>query len=177
MSLEFSVRPALPEDLPAVAYIEEVTVRKTYERADIGPTQADFDHWTWGADLSGHYLGDFVHSTHDAMWVAEAKLRCLAMIVGFAAVSPSVSSRYATLQKLYVHPGMQGRGVGATLLTQAEQFAAIYNGGMVLETVAYSKAPKFYTDHDYRHDGTFTESLPNTTATMEIARYRKDFLT
>jgi GNAT superfamily N-acetyltransferase len=55
---------------------------------------------------------------HDEVWVADEDGR----LVGFLGIEQSTNlDGAAVLEKLYVEPGEQGRGIGATLLDKAKE--------------------------------------------------------
>lgn len=61
-------------------------------------------------------IADDLFARHEEVWLAEEDGRLL----GFLAIRHSDNNDWETLEKLYVDPSEQGRGVGAVLLDQAK---------------------------------------------------------
>jgi GNAT superfamily N-acetyltransferase len=62
-------------------------------------------------------IADEMLTWHDEVWLAESERRPL----GFLAIRRSRSHGWETLEKLYVDPPEQGRGVGTVLLDKAKE--------------------------------------------------------
>lgn len=81
---------------------------------------------------------------HEDIWVADDDGR----VVGFLAIEYSRTMRGETLEKLYVEPDEQGRGVGTALLEQAK---ALRPGGLHLWVFQKNTgARRFYERHGFR---------------------------
>jgi ribosomal protein S18 acetylase RimI-like enzyme len=120
-----AVRRAVPADAPAVA--------ETFTAAFAGLTYLPKLHT---ADEDRAYFGRVV-AEHE-VWVAEQDGR----IVGFAALSDEV------LEHIYVHPDLQGRGIGSALLDVAKDRRP---GGFGLWVFQQNTgARRFYERHGLR---------------------------
>jgi GNAT superfamily N-acetyltransferase len=81
---------------------------------------------------------------HEEVWVAEERGRPL----GFLAIRHSRTSGWDVLEKLYVEPDEQNRGVGAALLDQAK---ALRPEGLQLWVFQKNEgARRFYERHEFR---------------------------
>jgi ribosomal protein S18 acetylase RimI-like enzyme len=120
-----AVRRAVPADAPAVA--------ETFTAAFAGLTYLPKLHT---ADEDRAYFGRVV-AEHE-VWVAEQDGR----ILGFAALSDDV------LEHIYVHPDLQGRGIGSALLDLAKERRP---GGFGLWVFQQNTgARRFYERHGLR---------------------------
>jgi ribosomal protein S18 acetylase RimI-like enzyme len=120
-----AVRRAVPADAPAVA--------EAFTAAFAGLTYLPKLHT---ADEDRAYFGRVV-AEHE-VWVAEQDGR----IVGFAALSEEV------LEHIYVHPDLQGRGIGSALLDVAKERRP---GGFGLWVFQQNTgARRFYERHGLR---------------------------
>jgi ribosomal protein S18 acetylase RimI-like enzyme len=81
---------------------------------------------------------------HEEVWLAEEARRPL----GFLAIRRSRRHGWEVLEKLYVDPEAQNRGVGTALLEQAK---ALRPGGLVLWVFQQNTgARRFYERHGFR---------------------------
>ncbi len=81
---------------------------------------------------------------HEEVWLAEEARRPL----GFLAIRRSRRHGWEVLEKLYVDPEAQNRGVGTALLGQAK---ALRPGGLVLWVFQQNTgARRFYERHGFR---------------------------
>jgi ribosomal protein S18 acetylase RimI-like enzyme len=81
---------------------------------------------------------------HEEVWLAEEARRPL----GFLAIRRSRRHDWEVLEKLYVDPEAQNRGVGTALLEQAK---ALRPGGLVLWVFQQNTgARRFYERHGFR---------------------------
>jgi GNAT superfamily N-acetyltransferase len=119
------LRRAGPEDALAVA---EVFIAARAEQTFI-PTVHTPDEDRW-------FFREVAVATQE-VWVAEED----GQVVGFAALGPDL------LGHLYVHPRVQGRGVGAALLAKAKEARP---GGFTLWTHQPNlSARRFYERHGF----------------------------
>jgi GNAT superfamily N-acetyltransferase len=80
---------------------------------------------------------------HEEIWVAEGRGR----VLGFLAIRRSRKNGWETLEKLYVEPDEQNRGVGAALLDKAKELRP---GGLVLWVFQKNTgARRFYERHGF----------------------------
>jgi GNAT superfamily N-acetyltransferase len=88
-------------------------------------------------------IADDLAARHEEIWVAEEEGRLL----GFLAIRRSVNHGWETLEKLYVEPGEQNRGVGTALLDQAK---ALRPEGLHLWVFQKNTAARrFYERHGF----------------------------
>lgn len=89
-------------------------------------------------------IADDIGERHEEIWVAEEDGRLL----GFLAIRHSVNDDWETLEKLYVEPGDQNRGVGTALLDQAK---ALRPEGLHLWVFQKNAGGRrFYERHGFR---------------------------
>ena len=89
-------------------------------------------------------IADQLFEWHDDVWLAEEDGRAL----GFLALRRSRTDGWETLEKLYVDPTDQGRGVGTALLDQAK---ALRPDGLHLWVFQKNEgARRFYERHGFR---------------------------
>ena len=89
-------------------------------------------------------IADDIAERHEEVWVAEEGGRLL----GFLAIRCSVTHGWETLEKLYVEPGDQSRGVGTALLDRAK---ALRPDGLHLWVFQKNAgAIRFYERHGFR---------------------------
>ena len=89
-------------------------------------------------------IADDIAGRHQEVWAAEEDRRLL----GFFAIRHSVNHDWETLEKLYVEPGDQNRGVGTALLDQAK---ALRPSGLCLWVFQKNTgAIRFYERHGFR---------------------------
>ena len=116
---QFHVRPLNAEDIASVSALARVVWQSTYP-ALISQAQID-------AMLADRYSMPRIHAqlkdpTH-GWWGAHQNLT----LVGFA--HALLDPTDCKLDKLYVHPDTQGRGVGRTLLLSVQQWARRQHAG------------------------------------------------
>jgi GNAT superfamily N-acetyltransferase len=126
------VRPARPEESEALA---RILMRSRNHGMDYVPRVPE--------EHLGRIAGDmFVY--HDEVWLAEREGRP----VGFLALRRSRAQGWETLEKLYVDPPEQGRGVGAVLLDKAKELRP---DGLHLWVFQKNEgARRFYERHGFR---------------------------
>ncbi|HYZ19497.1 MAG TPA: GNAT family N-acetyltransferase [Gaiellaceae bacterium] len=89
-------------------------------------------------------IADDIIARHEEVWVAEEDGRLL----GFVAIRRSRRNGWEVVEKLYVDPEAQNRGVGSALLDQAK---ALRPGGLVLWVFQENTgARRFYERHGFR---------------------------
>jgi [ribosomal protein S18]-alanine N-acetyltransferase len=125
---ELRLRPAHPDDLPALAQLDSDT----------------FDS-LWHMDAKGLWQLFFTYRVQVALWQDE--------LVGYAAVA--VNGAEAQLARLAVHPHWQGRGIGRHLLTDALHYAQMQEATeMALNTQASNlHAQALYRQFGFRSTG------------------------
>jgi GNAT superfamily N-acetyltransferase len=126
------VRPARPEESEALA---RILVRSRNDGMPYVPPVPE--------EHVDRIAGDmFVF--HDEVWVAERDGRLL----GFLALRRSRTEGWETLEKLYVDPADQGRGVGTVLLDKARELRP---GGLHLWVFQKNEgARRFYERHGFK---------------------------
>ncbi|HMJ00175.1 MAG TPA: GNAT family N-acetyltransferase [Gaiellaceae bacterium] len=81
---------------------------------------------------------------HDELWLAEEEGR----ILGFVSIDHSQSDGWEVLERLFVEPDVQNRGIGTALLEQAK---ALRPDGLVLWLFQKNTgAIRFYERHGFR---------------------------
>jgi GNAT superfamily N-acetyltransferase len=98
------VRPARPE--------EKVALARLFVRARNG-----MEYVPPVPEEHVPLIADEIVERHEEIWVAEEDARLL----GFLAIRHSVTQDWETLEKLYVEPDEQGRGIGTALLDKAKE--------------------------------------------------------
>jgi GNAT superfamily N-acetyltransferase len=98
------VRPARPE--------EKVALARLFVRARNG-----MEYVPPVPEEHVPLIADEIVERHEEIWVAEEDARLL----GFLAIRHSVTQDWETLEKLYVEPDEQGRGIGTALLDMAKE--------------------------------------------------------
>jgi GNAT superfamily N-acetyltransferase len=89
-------------------------------------------------------IADDIAERHQEIWVAEEEGKLL----GFLAIRHSDKHDWETLEKLYVEPGEQNRGVGTALLDEAK---ALRPAGLCLWVFQKNEgARRFYERHGFR---------------------------
>ena len=125
------VRPARVEEKDALA--------RLIQRSRAG--------WTFVPPVPDQALSriaEDIFERHEEVWLAEEDGRPL----GFLAVRSSRSERSEVLEKLYVEPDAQNRGVGTALLDKAK---ALRPDGLVLWVFQRNEgARRFYERHGFR---------------------------
>jgi GNAT superfamily N-acetyltransferase len=79
---------------------------------------------------------------HEEVWVAEADGRLL----GFLGIEQSTNLGAPVLEKLYVDPAEQNRGVGSALLAKAKELRP---GGLYLWVFQKNPARRLYERHGF----------------------------
>jgi len=125
------LRPARPEEKDVLA--------RLFQRARNG--------WTFVPPVPDETLPRIaadLFERHEEVWLAEEDGRPL----GFLAIRRSQQNGREVLEKLYVEPEAQNRGVGAALLDQAK---ALRPEGFVLWVFQKNEgARRFYERHGFR---------------------------
>jgi ribosomal protein S18 acetylase RimI-like enzyme len=102
--------------------------------------------WSFVPPVPDHALPQIADGTferHEEVWLAEEDGRML----GFLAIRRSRTEGWEVLEKLYVDPEAQNRGVGTALLDQAK---ALRPGGFVLWVFQKNTgAIRFYERHGF----------------------------
>jgi GNAT superfamily N-acetyltransferase len=124
------IRPASAEEMDALAQLYARTQRcMTYL-----PPMPD-EHVPLVAEMIARC---------DEIWLAEAEGR----ILGFLAIDHSWRDGWEVLERLYVEPSEQGRGIGTALLDKAK---ALRPDGLVLWVFQKNTgARRFYERHGFR---------------------------
>jgi ribosomal protein S18 acetylase RimI-like enzyme len=89
-------------------------------------------------------IAEDIADRHDEVWLAEEEKRLL----GFLAIRRSHTNGWETLEKLYVEPGEQGRGVGSALLEKAKELRP--DGLHLWVFQKNTGAIRFYERHGFR---------------------------
>jgi ribosomal protein S18 acetylase RimI-like enzyme len=89
-------------------------------------------------------IADEIFQRNEEVWLAEENGRA----VGFLAIRRSRSQGWEVLERLYVEPEAQNRGIGAALLEQAKRLRP---GGLYLWVFQRNAgARRFYERHGFR---------------------------
>ena len=124
------LRPARVEEKDALACL--------FQRSRAG--------WTFVPpvpDQALPYIADGIFERHEEVWLAEEDGRTL----GFLAIRRSRTEGWEVLEKLYVEPEAQNRGVGTALLDKAKQLRP---DGLYLWVFQRNEgARRFYERHGF----------------------------
>jgi ribosomal protein S18 acetylase RimI-like enzyme len=124
------LRPARPDEKDALA--------RLFQRAR--------DGWTFVSPVPDEVLpkiADDLFERHEEVWLAEEG----DVLLGFLAIRRSRRNGWEVLEKLYVDPEAQSRGVGTALLDQAK---ALRPEGFVLWVFQKNEAARrFYERHGF----------------------------
>jgi ribosomal protein S18 acetylase RimI-like enzyme len=105
------------------------------------------DGWDFVPRVPDHVLpriADDLFARHEEVWVAEEDGRLL----GFVAIRRSRRNGWEVVEKIYVDPVAQNRGIGSALLDQAK---ALRPDGLVLWVFQENTgARRFYERHGFR---------------------------
>lgn len=137
MSDALVIRTADQDDISTIGYLAHEVWPKTYH--DILATrQMDYMlHLFYSPDALEHQITTQNHR----FIIAEIDLEA----VGFASYS-QVQGATWKLHKLYVLPGLQGKGVGRALVDMVEEEVRTHNGAhLILNVNKQNKAIRFYT--------------------------------
>jgi ribosomal protein S18 acetylase RimI-like enzyme len=125
------LRPARPDEKGKLA--------RLFQRAR--------DGWTFVPPVPDGALGKIaadIFERHEEVWLAEEQGRTL----GFMAMQRSRQDGWDVLEKLYVDPDSQNRGIGTALLDQAK---TLRPEGFVLWVFQRNEgARRFYERHGFR---------------------------
>jgi putative acetyltransferase len=151
------LRPYLPADAPLLAEIFRASVT---ELTGEDYTAAQQEAWAAAADDEGAFAARLGKELTLVATIGGAP-------VGFAALNA------ATIDMLYVHPAVAGRGVGAMLCEALEKLAA-GRGVAKLTADASDNALGFFTHRGYEAQRRNTvprggEWFANTTVTKQLA--------
>jgi GNAT superfamily N-acetyltransferase len=114
--LQIEIAPAQESDLPGIAELAEIIWQANY-RGIISEPQIRFMlDWMYALET----LRDEVRSRG----VRFERLLVRGSLAGFAAYGPTEETGVFKLHKLYVHPNLQGKGLGSRLLEHCERAAA-----------------------------------------------------
>jgi ribosomal protein S18 acetylase RimI-like enzyme len=136
MSEALVIRSADQDDISTIGYLAHKVWPLTY-REILSAEQMEYmlDLFYSPASLENQIL-----KQHHQFIIAEIELE----EVGFASFS-HVSKATWKLHKLYVLPGVQGKGVGRALLDMVEEEVRIQNGAhLILNVNKQNKAIQFY---------------------------------
>ena len=118
---------------------EKAALARLFQRSRAG--------WTFVPPVPDHALSqiaDGIFEGHEEVWLAEEDDRLL----GFLAIRRSRTEGWEVLEKLYVDPEAQNRGVGTALLDQAK---ALRPDGLVLWVFQRNEgARRFYEGHGFQ---------------------------
>ncbi len=142
MSEALVIRSADHDDIPIIGYLAHQIWPQTYSDI-LSPEQIEY---MLQLNYSPEALEDqIVHKQHRFV-IAEIDLE----EVGFASFGPVTESVWK-LHKLYVLPGLQGKGVGRALVDMVEEEVRTHNGAHLLLNVnKYNKARYFYEALGFR---------------------------
>jgi ribosomal protein S18 acetylase RimI-like enzyme len=142
----YVVRPAQPDDIPAVIQLTEL--------------------WKTDPSTTGHYVVNFPEALQRELgsyfWVAEQDNQVIGFILGCVNGDSATNFHYQILQKgedylslnqLYLHPEHRNRGVGSQLVDKL--FAAAASHGIHRHIVMsvnqdWEKTMRFYQKHGFR---------------------------
>lgn len=137
------MRPAGPDDIPLIRSIAEVAFRETY-RPILSAGQIDYMmEWMYSEESLGRQMGD----ERNVFFLYEDK--------GYVSIRPDGYRKERSvfhLEKLYVLPQYQGKGIGGKLLGEALGYARMHSGGATtveLNVNRYNPAVDFYKSHGF----------------------------
>lgn len=121
---EFEVRPATPDDAPAIRQVARETWHAAYDDV-IGPDAVDsvVDEWYGVAGLRESIQredGLFLVADRSAENELDGEVEPDGEVVGFAQGVLADEDEPAWLPRIYVHPDRWGEGVGSELLGRVE---------------------------------------------------------
>ena len=133
----FKITTAGIEDIPVIQLLVEQIWRPTYQ-AILTPEQID-------------YMIELIYNTSTLSKQISEEGHCFLLLydditpIGYAAYSTTATTNFYKLQKIYVHPGYQGKGTGR-LFIQYIIDTVKAAGGTILELNVnkYNKARFFY---------------------------------
>lgn len=133
----FKITKAGVEDIPVIQLLVEQTWRPTYQ-AILTPEQID-------------YMVELIYSTAKlSKQISEEGHQFLLLYddttpIGYAAYSTASNTNFYTLQKIYVHPGYQGKGAGKFFIQYIIDTVKAAGGTTLeLNVNKYNKARFFY---------------------------------
>jgi len=138
------ILPATEADLPAIARLAEVIWRACYPGI-ITNDQIDYM-------LARMYALDVMRDEICAQGIRYDLLFADGKPIGFASYGPTPEPGVVKLHKLYLLPGMHGRGLGSRLLRHVERKVRVGGGRRLILTVNKHNAKAIAT---YQRNGFF----------------------
>lgn len=152
------LREAGPADLDAVLSVHRDAIRSI---ATDRYTEAECEAWAAAQNDPDQYPVE-----KDTQYLAVAETAD-DRIVGFV----GLDLEDGVVETLYVHPSIQGKGIGARLLTHAETMIRAHGHDTCVVAASLNSVP-FYRRQGYRIDGE-TLSLEMTDTHLEFVRIKK----
>ncbi len=156
--MPLEVRPARPEDAPAISRIHRGSVERWYRYPQEGPPVpappeelSPVDLWRNGGpwmlpELCWRHL-TWLLGGAGYVWVGLLEGKIVGEAEAFLSREPPPLGRYLNLSVLYVHRRAQRRGVGSALVEQLLTQAATEGGDALL--IGQVEAPAFYARHGF----------------------------
>lgn len=142
MSEALVIRTADQDDIATIGYLAHQIWPASYQDI-LAPEQLDYMLELF---YSPDALEQQIMQLHHRFIIAEIDLE----EVGFASYSP-VNSATWKLHKLYVLPGLQGKGIGRALVDMVEEEVRTHNGAhLILNVNKQNKAIRFYESLGYK---------------------------
>lgn len=168
----FSFRPASLTDLDVLLPLAEHTFRAAFEHLN---DPADFNAYCREAFRRPRFEQEMSHP-ESAFWLAYWEGQVAAYLkLNFDRNPPELAGeKTVNVERLYVHPQMQGRRVGERLLEFSYQVAQQRGADWVWLTVWQENpaAVRFYERHDYEKCGTKVFQLGDDAQTDWLMRKR-----
>lgn len=169
------IREAAPGDVSYIVEIEKAASIITYPHPSNGLTPKAVEGWPWEERVKRYCAR--LRSPEASLLVAEIG----EVVVGFALTRlfDTREEGAAHLQKLYVAPQQQNRGVGGALLAKAEAWATDQNAVAVeLDVTNYNYgARRFYERAGYTLDrDPGPKHIDSIATTMTMLEYRKELV-
>ncbi|MHA7871449.1 MAG: GNAT family N-acetyltransferase [Hyphococcus sp.] len=157
MSDDYRIRPFVPDDLPALHEIREASFAPVFQsfRSIVGEKIASVAFASAEAE-QGELLDKICAAgSGHKVFVAESGRRP----VGFCTVSFDHASTVGEIDLTAVHPGHQGRGVGAMMFDYA--FDLMREAGMTVATVSTGGDPSHAPARRAYEKAGFSVGLPS----------------
>lgn len=144
----YHTRPAVADDARALAIVHSLSIKATFANVIddyVAARSLDYCEEAWSRRIANNECKTIV--------LLHGK-----QIIGFAAVAPSPDSDLTDageLDRIYLHPSAQGKGLGANLLKWCEE-TLIADGFKTISLYVFevnTAARRFYEKHGYKPDG------------------------